>query len=523
MLGRGITALTGSDVIQGVYAHRVLALCGVALIIWALPRLARRCDLDAGLVLWLGAANPLVLFHLVSGIHNEGLMIGLMLAGVELVLGALDRGSRVPARSAVRARRGGRLAGGRGRAPGAPGPGLRRDGRRRAGAAGGSRDVAVVAAVSGAIAAAVFVVLGVGTGLGFGWTRTLGTANVIRSRMSLATDLGQLSGQVGILAGLGDHTDTVLTITRGFGGLLAGLLCLRLLLLVLRGRLDPVTGLGVGLGAVVLLGPVVHPWYLLWAAIPLAATRGMPRHRRAALAASALLAVMLPPTGSDFAFRSFQLPLAILAGIVILAVALLVVRRELRAAGPAVPGNVLDDVGPTVVGGLGGAPLDGPPPRPPPGSRRCPGRTSRVRRPRPGPGRRPDESLDFPSVSPLPRRPDPGSAGPPVVSVRGLVKRYGSVTAVDGLDLALAPASVLALLGPNGAGKSTTVEVCTGFATADAGEVRVLGTDPAGAPEALRARIGVMPQGGGAYPGVRAAEMLGWSRRARRTRWTRPG
>jgi ABC-2 type transport system ATP-binding protein len=52
------------------------------------------------------------------------------------------------------------------------------------------------------------------------------------------------------------------------------------------------------------------------------------------------------------------------------------------------------------------------------------------------------------------------------------------------------------------------VEVCTGFARADAGEVRVLGTDPATAPDALRARIGVMPQGGGAYPGVRAEEML---------------
>jgi ABC-2 type transport system ATP-binding protein len=95
-----------------------------------------------------------------------------------------------------------------------------------------------------------------------------------------------------------------------------------------------------------------------------------------------------------------------------------------------------------------------------------------------------------------------------VLSVRGLVKRYGSVAAVDGLDLKLGAASVLALLGPNGAGKTTTVEVCTGFATADAGEVRVLGVDPAGAPDALRARIGVMPQGGGAYPGVRAEEML---------------
>jgi ABC-2 type transport system ATP-binding protein len=100
------------------------------------------------------------------------------------------------------------------------------------------------------------------------------------------------------------------------------------------------------------------------------------------------------------------------------------------------------------------------------------------------------------------------SSSPPAVRVRGLVKRYGRTTAVDGLDLDLALGEVLALLGPNGAGKTTTVEVCEGFVTADAGEVRVLGADPAGAPDALRARIGVMPQGGGAYPGVRAAEML---------------
>ncbi len=332
VLGRGITALTGSDVALGVYAHRVLALCGVALIIWALPRLARRCDLDAGLVLWLGAVNPLVLFHLVSGIHNEGLMIGLMLAGVELTLRALDRGSgflRDPrfVLGAVVVSLGAAV-----KLPALLALGF--VGMAAARQRGGRvRDVAVIAAVLTAVAVAVFVLLGVGSGLGFGWTRTLGTANVIRSWMSLATDLGQLSGQIGILAGLGDHTDTVLTITRGLGGLVAALLCVRLLLLVLHGRLDPVTGLGVGLGAVVLLGPVVHPWYLLWAAIPLAATRGMPRHRRAALAASALLAVMLPPTGADFAFRSFQLPLAILAGIVILLAALLVVRRELRAAG----------------------------------------------------------------------------------------------------------------------------------------------------------------------------------------------
>jgi ABC-2 type transport system ATP-binding protein len=94
------------------------------------------------------------------------------------------------------------------------------------------------------------------------------------------------------------------------------------------------------------------------------------------------------------------------------------------------------------------------------------------------------------------------------VDISGLAKRFGSTTAVDGLDLRLAPGQVLALLGPNGAGKTTTVEICEGFQRRDAGSVRVLGLDPATDSERLRPRIGVMPQGGGAYPGVRAGEML---------------
>ena len=96
----------------------------------------------------------------------------------------------------------------------------------------------------------------------------------------------------------------------------------------------------------------------------------------------------------------------------------------------------------------------------------------------------------------------------PAVEVTGLEKRYGAKTAVDGLDLLLPAGEVLALLGPNGAGKTTTVEICEGFRAADAGTVRVLGLDPRTEGAALRARVGVMPQGGGAYPGVRVDEML---------------
>lgn len=100
------------------------------------------------------------------------------------------------------------------------------------------------------------------------------------------------------------------------------------------------------------------------------------------------------------------------------------------------------------------------------------------------------------------------SASSAAVEVRGLVRSFGTVRAVDGLDLQVQRATVLALLGPNGAGKTTTVEVCQGFLRPDAGTARVLGLDPIADSAALRPRVGVMAQGGGAYPGVRATEML---------------
>ncbi|MFE7800825.1 ABC transporter ATP-binding protein [Nocardia sp. NPDC057440] len=99
-------------------------------------------------------------------------------------------------------------------------------------------------------------------------------------------------------------------------------------------------------------------------------------------------------------------------------------------------------------------------------------------------------------------------ASGPTVRIDGVVKRYGETTAVDGISFDVERAQVLALLGPNGAGKTTTVEMCEGFVTPDAGSVRVLGLDPIADSDRLRPRIGVMLQGGGAYPGARAGEML---------------
>ncbi|HTT16881.1 MAG TPA: ABC transporter ATP-binding protein [Thermoplasmata archaeon] len=80
------------------------------------------------------------------------------------------------------------------------------------------------------------------------------------------------------------------------------------------------------------------------------------------------------------------------------------------------------------------------------------------------------------------------------VEVDGLVKRYGDLTAVDGIRFEVAPGSVFAFLGPNGAGKTTTVEVLEGLRRATAGTVRVLGLDPWTAGDEVHRRIGVIPQ-----------------------------
>jgi lipooligosaccharide transport system ATP-binding protein len=80
------------------------------------------------------------------------------------------------------------------------------------------------------------------------------------------------------------------------------------------------------------------------------------------------------------------------------------------------------------------------------------------------------------------------------IELKGTVKTYGQITAVDGLDLEVPEGTCLGLLGPNGAGKSTTMRLLTGQAIADSGEIRVLGRElPARSKEA-RALMGVVPQ-----------------------------
>ena len=102
----------------------------------------------------------------------------------------------------------------------------------------------------------------------------------------------------------------------------------------------------------------------------------------------------------------------------------------------------------------------------------------------------------------------PGDPTDDAVVIDGLVMRYGDKVAVDGLDLTVGRGTITAVLGPNGAGKTTTLETCEGYRRPQEGTVRVLGLDPRRDRRALLPRLGVMLQGGGAWSGARAMEML---------------
>ncbi len=269
-----ISWLTNDSILYGVLAHRTVSLLGIAAAAWGVIALSRRCGVASSAAVWLGILNPLTILHLVGGIHNEALLLGLVLVGLELGLRGVDAVHARPARAAALLVASGGLisCGGMVKVTGFIALGfvdmaLARAWKPRIGA---WALVAAVAVQTVLLVAAVLVATWV-TGIGFGWITGQGGAAAIRSWLSLTTDIGVIAGFFGMLLGFGDHTEAMMAVTRIAGLAAAAVFMFRMLWATYRGTIHPVGALGVSTLVLVILFPVVHPWYPLWAIVPLAA------------------------------------------------------------------------------------------------------------------------------------------------------------------------------------------------------------------------------------------------------------
>jgi ABC-2 type transport system ATP-binding protein len=101
----------------------------------------------------------------------------------------------------------------------------------------------------------------------------------------------------------------------------------------------------------------------------------------------------------------------------------------------------------------------------------------------------------------------------PVIAARGLTKRYGAATVVDGIDFDVAKGEIFGLLGPNGAGKTTTILMMLGLTDVSGGDIRVLDHDPARDPLAVKRRVGYLPDQVGFYDNLTAFDNLVYTAR----------
>ena len=301
-----VVGITGTHIVLGVLGMRLVALASVAALAWLVPKVAARYQIDAGRALWLGVLNPLLLLHAVAGAHNDALMVALLVGGLLLaergqlalavVVVSLAALVKAPAALAL--------------AYLAPVWVARIGGRWRWPAGVG----ATIVAAAGTVA-----VVTVGTGLGLGWLHTLGTPAIVHNGLSVSTDLGHLVATLARAVGLPVTVPDTVNVTRLLGAVLAVGACVTTWLR--RDRFGTAAAIGAGLGAVVLLGPVVHPWYLLWGLVPLAAGTRDPFLVRPAVALSVVLSPLLLPHGVSFTVDAVvEAAAGLLLGIVVLIV-----------------------------------------------------------------------------------------------------------------------------------------------------------------------------------------------------------
>jgi hypothetical protein len=267
-------------------AYRLLAVVGLGLVAWAVPRLARRTGQDPGAASWLAVASPFVLSHGIGGLHNDLVMAGLVATGVAVT--SRDRwfAGAVLAGAAAAVK----IPGGLAVIPVAllslP------EGRARAGhlVTRLGRTVLV-----GGVASGVVVLAGMLAGVGVGWIHALGVPGTVSSTLSLPTAFGDLVHRILADAGVSRHAmsgnlDPVTALHAA--GLVA--IALTAALLLVRPARDEraiVLGFSMLMLVLALLGPATHYWYLLWCLPVLAAVRLSAGAAAALVSAVAVLGV----------------------------------------------------------------------------------------------------------------------------------------------------------------------------------------------------------------------------------------
>jgi len=294
-----------------VLAHRGLALVGLAMLAWAIPRLARHVGRDPGLAAWLVLPSPLMLAHGIGGLHNDVAMVGLM--AVALVV------------SVERSWVYGAMLGGLAAAVKIPG-GFACIGVVLVSLAVGAtlpqrlRRVAGVATVSlGSLGGA-----GVVAGIGMGWVHALGVPQTVSTPLSVSTLVGELLQVLGWTGGLGFAR--LLGTLAGVG--IAGYLALKA-----QTGARAISTAAVVLLAVTALSPVVHPWYSLWC-LPLLGVARLGQRATSALVGATVLLALSAPLDSSLSGAYVHIAMTI-GMVVVLSAALLgrlpgLLPREIR-------------------------------------------------------------------------------------------------------------------------------------------------------------------------------------------------
>lgn len=290
LIAKFVTMLVGNDVVAGTMLLRLCMLPGLALLIWAAPRVARHIGANGAAALWICVLNPLVIIHLMGGVHNEMLMVGLMMAAIALTFGGRHIGgvSVVAVAVAVKATAGLAL------------PfmvwvwarSLRE--RRRYGPV---RAFAAATAASALIFVAVFAVLSLLAGVGLGWLTALAGSVKIINWLTVPTATANLVNVFGSLL-LPVNFYAVLDVTRIIG---IAIIAIALPLLWWRFRhtdREALTGIALVMGVVVLFVPAALPWYYTW---PLAVVAALAQSRQAIAVVAGLstwIAVIWKPDGA---------------------------------------------------------------------------------------------------------------------------------------------------------------------------------------------------------------------------------